>query len=128
MNVEAENAELKKLYDAANKKGLEIVEALAREFMEKHPEIQSFINAMGSWFYNFHETAAYYDETGEKWNLFGETCGSDKTETYDGLHLFYHKEMDDFMCEWDNVYNLTGESFRLDSDRISGEIVRTTDW
>lgn len=122
MNTKQVQSKIETLYNEASKIAYDHVEKLARAFMEDHPEIQTFIMCMGGWAYYPFEDATYYDEDYEEEMTYPSNFGDDEND------IIYHEELDSFLCEWNDVYKTTGSPLRLDRDRVSGELVKITDW
>lgn len=79
------------------------VEQLARDVLASYPELDEFVKGMGTWFFSVKGDIKYFEDF-------------DKPTK----ELI---ELDDFICEWDNVYRMTGSPVRF-----TAKGKRVTNW
>lgn len=101
-------------YDNACNAAIQHVENMARKILREHKHLDEFIMAMGIYSFTCKDSSKSINT---------------HTDTYrNGFYFIddtyaYFRSLNDFMCKWDSVLNISGESMRFTAYGL-----KLTDW
>ena len=114
MKKKAATINIDKLFDKCADAALLKVEEMARKILKKHPHLDYFMMAMGTYF--------FVDKKGNTINTQEEFRTANHSYSWRYTHKYF-QPLTEFIMKWDDAFKLTGNPMKF-----TAEGNKITDW